>query len=777
MTSTSYATPAPTTPPERTPVGPSRPPFLDEWRPGPPLLAMSAGWVALFAWSGMVAQPSDFLVPALFVGLVMALAGSALRVFGWAPYAVAGAQLLLALLCLNLLFAARQSLLVVIPTEDSVRRVVYAISNGAATLNHYSAPVEVNPTHTSALLLSCALAVLLSIDVLGMGLRRPPLIALPLLVTLSVPVSILSATLALPVFVGTALMFLRLLATENLDRFGSWAGDGAASGRAAPRPVLATLWQVSVIAVLVSLIAAPVIPVTDLLDRELGGAGTNAGQGGRFQLTAVNPFIRLRRDLVQKTHTPLVYAETEARSTSYLRTTVLDQFTSGSWRPSPRNLPSDNDADGVFPNAPGLAPGIGGAEDEWSLQLAPNFGTTWLPLPYPIRELDIAGSWRYDARTLDVAYVGGSSPSEISYTATSFTPAISAELLETSVRAPARVREPMTAVPDDLPDVITTRAKEVTAGAESDFAKAVAIQDWFRQDGGFRYSLEQRSGSGMDLLAAFVTDDRVGYCEQFAAAMAAMGRALKIPSRVVVGFLNGTTQPDGKILYTSDDRHAWPEMYFSGLGWVRFEPTPGQRAGATPSWTRESITAPEPSAGPSDAAQETQAPDADAAEVDTSNGNRLGLPIPWWPVLALFVVVVLGLAPTVLRRVQRRRRLSGRTPAQLVEGAWAELRALALDLGLDWSEHRSPREQATRLASQVQASVDDLSALDGLLVRLERSRYARAGAGTGQGDNVDAELRAQTLHVVETWHRVMVKSVDRQHEWRGRVLPVSVVRT
>ena len=133
----------------------------------------------------------------------------------------------------------------------------------------------------------------------------------------------------------------------------------------------------------------------------------------------------------------------------------------------------------------------------------------------------------------------------------------------------------MTAVPRDLPEVITTRAREVTRGADSDFAKAVALQDWFRQDGGFRYSLEQRSGSGMDLLAAFVTDDRVGYCEQFAAAMAAMGRALDIPSRVVVGFLDGTTQPDGRILYTSDDRHAWPEMYFSGVGWVRFEPTPG----------------------------------------------------------------------------------------------------------------------------------------------------------------------------------------------------------
>ena len=101
----------------------------------------------------------------------------------------------------------------------------------------------------------------------------------------------------------------------------------------------------------------------------------------------------------------------------------------------------------------------------------------------------------------------------------------------------------------------------------------------------------------MDLLAAFVTNDRVGYCEQFAAAMAAMGRVLGIPSRVVVGFLDGTTQESGRILYTSDDRHAWPEMYFTGVGWVRFEADTGlaparrRRGPASPARQRHRRTA------------------------------------------------------------------------------------------------------------------------------------------------------------------------------------------
>jgi transglutaminase-like putative cysteine protease len=753
-----------------------------QWRPGPPLLGLMAGWVALFAWSGMVAEPLRFLVPTLIVGLVMALAGSALRVVQVPAYGVASVQVLIALLSLNTVFGARESLLGIIPTPGSVRHVVYVINNGANTLNHYSAPVEVNPTHTQAMLMACGLAVLLAIDVLAMGLRRAPLVALPLLITLSVPVSILRDALALPVFVGTSLLFLRLLATEHLETFGSWGfanhGVGTGPGESSTsRPILATMWQVSIVAVLVALLAAPLVPVSDLLDRDDGGGAGAGGAGGNFELTAVNPFIRLRRDLVEKTHTPLVYAQTESRTTSYLRTTVLDELTNDEWRPSPRNLPEGNDADGTFPNPPGLAVGIGGFEDEWTLQLARQFSTTWLPLPYPIRKLDLpGGGWRYDSRTLDVAYVQGGAPSELRYRATAFTPSITAQLLDSTVKAPTKLRRAMTALPDDLPDVIGERAEEVTRGATTSFAKAVALQDWFRDKGGFRYSLEQRGGSGMDLLASFVTDDRVGYCEQFAAAMAAMGRTLGIPSRVVVGFLDGVTQTDGRILYTSDDRHAWPEMYFSGVGWVRFEPTPSQRAGATPNYTRQDATPAEPSAAPSGAISQGPAAERDQAPSDVDADTDQGVQLPAWPLLALLVVATLGLAPGLLRRFQRRRRLATSDPVHLAEGAWAELRATALDLGLDWPEQRSPREQARSVTGQVRAEDDDLESLEGLLLRVERGRYARTGPGSGGTAVLDAEERQSTVRTVDAWRRVMAGSVDRERSWRGRLWPVSLLR-
>ncbi len=763
---------------------------LSRWRPGPPLLGLCAGWVALIAWSGMVTEPGGFLRSTLFLGLLIVLVGTVVRMLEVPPYVVALVQLLVAFVSMNAVFAPKESLLGVIPTEESVRRLFFVINNGAATLNHYASPVASNPAHTQAMLVACGLGVLLSIDIIAMGLRRPPLIALPLLIALSVPVSILRDSLALPVFVGVSLLFLRLLAAENVDRVREWgdrdpeaggvvarwwtAGDWADPLSERPtKLVLSTLWQVSIVAVLLALVAAPLIPVTDLLNRNKGD-GPGSGSG-RYELTSDNPLVRLRRDLLVKRHIPLVYAKTNARSTSYLRTAVLDEFTNDAWRPSPRVLPSSNDADGPIPSPPGLVPGIGSTEANWSLQLAPGFSTTWLPLPYPIRELDVPGNWRFDSRTLDVAYIGGVNTSELKYSAKAFTPGITAKLLDTAVKAPRELRETMTKVPDDLPKVVAERAREVTRGAESDFDKAVALQDWFRTKGGFRYSLEQREGSGTDMLASFVTNDRVGYCEQFAAAMAAMGRVLGIPSRVVVGFLDGEAQQNGQILYTSDDRHAWPEMYFSGVGWVRFEPTPGQRAGSTPSWTRQSTDAAAPSAAPSDSANQGPAARPDKAPSDVSAKKNRGLPVPWWPVAALAVVLLLGLVPGLVRRAQRRRRLRGNDPVHLAEGAWAELRATALDLGLTWPERRSPREQARSVVGQVHADDEDLESLEVLLVRVEQGRYAR-----GRSDTLDAgvrtELRASTVQTVGAWRRVMVSSVHRERGWRGRLWPISVVR-
>src|SRR6266545_4110608 len=70
--------------------------------------------------------------------------------------------------------------------------------------------------------------------------------------------------------------------------------------------------------------------------------------------------------------------------------------------------------------------------------------------------------------------------------------------------------------------------------------------------------------------------------------MAAMARVAGIPSRVAVGFTSGVPAGDHWEV-GSKDAHAWPELYFPGVGWVRFEPTPrGDGQVDVPSYTTAS---------------------------------------------------------------------------------------------------------------------------------------------------------------------------------------------
>ena len=150
------------------------------------------------------------------------------------------------------------------------------------------------------------------------------------------------------------------------------------------------------------------------------------------------------------------------------------------------------------------------------------------------------------------------------------------------IRTPPPDLDRFIALPPDTPLGLLRIANTVTAGATTDFEAAWVLEDWFR-NGDFVYSTDVSTGHGALDLEAWLTDPEsenyhTGYCEQFAAAMAVLGRALGIPSRVVWGFTPGEaqTQSDGTevIVVRDNNAHAWVEMWMDGFGWVKFDPTP-----------------------------------------------------------------------------------------------------------------------------------------------------------------------------------------------------------
>jgi protein-glutamine gamma-glutamyltransferase len=118
-------------------------------------------------------------------------------------------------------------------------------------------------------------------------------------------------------------------------------------------------------------------------------------------------------------------------------------------------------------------------------------------------------------------------------------------------------------------------ARRVAGDAASPYAAVLALEEWFRSEGGFRYDEQPPPSGDLPPLVHFVMSSRAGYCQHYAGAMAVMLRLLGVPARVAVGFTSGT-QVGGVWRVTDHNAHAWVEVWFPRHGWVAFDPTPGR---------------------------------------------------------------------------------------------------------------------------------------------------------------------------------------------------------
>jgi len=116
-------------------------------------------------------------------------------------------------------------------------------------------------------------------------------------------------------------------------------------------------------------------------------------------------------------------------------------------------------------------------------------------------------------------------------------------------------------------------AKQVTKYAKTPFDKALAIESFLRNR--YTYTLNLTGRPGDDPLAHFLFETRAGHCEYFASSMIIMLRAVGIPAREVNGFLPGEYNDlGGDYIVRASDAHSWVEVYFPGMDWQTFDPTP-----------------------------------------------------------------------------------------------------------------------------------------------------------------------------------------------------------
>ena len=663
----------------------------------------------------------------------------------------------------------------IVPTRASVAAFTDQIDKAFSVMNQYAAPI---PNDRNIVVLTAVTVSLVAVlvDLVTAGLRQGAWAGLPLLAVYAIPAAVLPAGLGVVAFLGPAVGYLLLLATEGSLRIRGWgapiglgvgrgkragreaaaaAGAGSAAGDETPSgtapddaaalsemglptrepapeptagrhgasrredpdetvrvPLLGSTGRRVGFAAVALAIAIPAL-VPDLTPRLPSSGGDGTSGGGRV-IAVGDPVVDLNRDLRRGRNIPLfTFTSTTAAgkvtTPDYLRTVVLDDFDGSSWKPSARTVPTQNSlaSSPALPQAPGFVSLDDRPGDTYKFDITSDYTSTWLPLAYPPSTVSVTGDWRYDSNTLDVvSAASGLTTAGITYTEQAVGVDTVGSRLRDAGPAPADIVTRFTALPSLPPGQVTTLVDSITSGHDSSkYDEALAIQDYFRTQ--FKYSLDREPGTGTAALVSFL-NDKSGYCEQFAATMALMARIKGIPARVAIGFLPGEKKSDGSYTVRSHDAHAWPELYFSGTGWVRFEPTPATRTGNTPSWLNPANqdagnTGPTTSAtasAPVDTSAASAAPTTLADPgLDPTQPTGTAAPTAWWKLplgLAIaLVVILLLLTPAFVRWMRRRRRLRGDAlPGRAAELAWIELLDSCRDLGVRVPSGASPRATA-----------------------------------------------------------------------------------
>jgi hypothetical protein len=172
------------------------------------------------------------------------------------------------------------------------------------------------------------------------------------------------------------------------------------------------------------------------------------------------------------------------------------------------------------------------------------------------------------------------------------------ELQRAGTDYPDRIADRYRQLPDSMPDRVSERTATLTSRAETPYETAVIVEDWLKSE--YEYSLDVPQPSD-NVADTFLFEMDSGYCTYFATTMAVMLRSQGIPARMVVGYTPGEQVGDDEWVVRGYNSHAWVEVYFPDVGWVKFDPTPaGPRQDAEQDRLSDARQGGEPNVDPDD---------------------------------------------------------------------------------------------------------------------------------------------------------------------------------
>jgi transglutaminase-like putative cysteine protease len=729
--------------------------------------------------------------------LTIALAGTLTRLRRLPPFFCLAGGLAGLLLYLNVGFESARSWLYVVPSPTSLKLLWELAGQGFRESAKYAPPVPELPGMMLLAAAGIGLTALLT-DLIAVRLESAALAGLPLLLLFTEPFTLSVSRSGLGMAVAFCLGtggYLALLSSEGKDRIREWERPNPGPDELPDTHALATTGRrVGIASVAVALCVPLFIPglhATRLFSSGQPGIGGSGGTGTGVGFP--DPDVQLSKELHESRPSAVFDYQSSDATPQYFQVYVLDNLTASGWQlfSQPESLAEVNPD---LPSAPGLTETAYASPEATTVTLSRSVGQddlSALPVPYPATSVTAAGAIKADRSTLMV-FDTNVRLAGLTYTVNSLDQGTAPPAaLNAATAAPSSITDHYTQVPSTYQELRAIASQVIaSANAKTPFQKAVALQDWLASRD-FTYTLNAPSVTDAHGLFEFLTVTRRGYCQQFSFAMAVLARLSGIPSRVAYGFTAGTQEQGGVWQVTTHDAHSWPELYFRGFGWLRFEPTPvgsaGQGTATAPTYTQQGASLQEPSGSTPGSSPN---PQGGTSHSKTSLGHRLSLlpgedpggagqytvpssGLSGWQVFELVMLGLLALAllaavaPSCARVWIRRRRWRSAAragDAGTAHAAWRELRDDLVDYGAGYSASESPRALAARVGAALRLTEPAGSALARVCMAEERARYAgRPDSGTG--------LREDSA----TIRRAVAAASPRSARWLGRAFPSSVL--
>ena len=616
------------------------------------------------------------------------------------------------LLYLNLVFEARHSWLLIIPTPGSLSRLWDLAGTGMTEAGRYAPPA---PELRGLVLLAVGGIGITAVlaDLIAVRLRSTALAGLPLLVLFTVPITMNAQHESL----GTAVVFclgtagyLAMLSADGRERIRVWgrlvslwrsgslydavgrrgqarAGGGAyggmpADGETSPahlatgreqgpdtRALAAAGRRVGLASVILALCVPLVVPglhPSKLFSSGpgIGGDGGSTGAAVALPDTLSQTMHELQQKNATKVLTYTLNADKQLQSNPpYLQTYVYDTLTDSGWQTS--NYTANDTQASTMPAPQGLNDMAAYRQFRISVNVTDHALTSrsvpsFLAVPYPVTQVTTPpGVWLVDPELM--VFSQNSSADVQVYTATSVEVDPTAAQLRAAPRPPSSLAADLALPKSYEVKALKQIADEETAGQTTEYDKVNALAAWLSGPA-FSYKANAPTVNSAASLLHFLTTSHTGVCVQSAWAMTVLTRLLGIPARMAGGFTGGSHRSGSTYTVTTDDAHVWAEVYFTGYGWMKFEATPGGGDGSARASSYQSVT----SGGSFVAPPTTGATEPTAAPTATSplSGTGLKRPIPEdggaggalaaksagtpWAAVALAIIAAIALAGGVI---------------------------------------------------------------------------------------------------------------------------------